>query len=294
MNDVVSTKRKGLVHFQDMKPVEFINFCRDVSSVMKGKLVGLKTMLKIDGLGFRFGRDAAGNVFVESSRSGPIFKPGAFSEHAAHYSIDPDVLARAEHYDNLASLFRNREFIRVVPPDRKVVCEVFYNPMGVERDSGIVFVTVEYDKSKLGSLMTLLPHKVLVSSTGDLAPDQDKVLSDLIKESTSEIKIISPNLKMGEIDVTEFIDPILSLGPEAIKTLVSRKPAEADSKAAITAVINKTKEELAEYILEHPEIVGKYQLGPDIEGLIVSIRGKEYKFTTPEFKQAIKNKRESR
>lgn len=289
--DVATTRRQNMVHFQDMNPVEFINFLREINNTMGGKLQDIKTVMKVDGIGFRFGRSEDGQIFVEGSRTGPVFNSGAFSNHASQSTIDPDILARAQHYDNILTLFKNQSFMRVVPKNRKIVCELFYNPMATESETGITFVTVEYDKSKLGKLMTILPYGAVIASTGEAAPDSDQIIQDLIAVSNTDIKIINPRLKMGTLDVTAFIDPILSLGPNAINVLVSRKSVDKSAKAAVTTVVNKAKEELATYILNHPEIVGKYKLGPNIEGIVLHIRGKVYKITTPDFKSKIAAKK---
>lgn len=289
--DVATTRRQNMVHFQDMNPVEFINFLREINNTMGGKLQDIKTVMKVDGLGFRFGRDQTGKIFVEGSRTGPVYDEGSFSNYASQHTIDPDILARAAHYDNILLLFKNQSFMRVIPNDRKVVCELFYNPMATETEEGITFVTVEYDKTKLGKLMSILPYGVVIASTGQSAPDSDTIVANLETLSNSDIKIINPRLKMGSIDVTEIIDPVLSLGPNAINVLVSRKSVDKSAKIAVTAVVNKAKEELADYLLNHPEIVGKYKLGPNIEGIVLHIRGKTYKITTPEFKSKIAAKK---
>lgn len=293
VEDVVETRRSNMVHFQDMKPVEFINFLREIRDTMGGKLENLKTVMKVDGLGFRFGRDIHGAIFVEGSRTGPIFHDKAFSTYAKNSTINPDIIARAEHYDDIQSLFKNQSFMRVVPKDRKVVCEVFYNPMAEQNANGITFVTIQYDKSRLGDIMSILPYNVFVASTGEPAPDEAEILKDLYAQSNGDIKIINPRLKMGSINVTEYIDPILSLGPNTINVLVSRKAVDKPVKDAILQVVNTAKNELADYLLSHPEIIGKYNLGPDIEGIVIHIRGKAYKITTPEFKAKLAAKKEA-
>lgn len=291
VNDVVETRRTNMLHFQDMKPVEFINFLREIRDTMSSKLEDIKTVMKVDGLGFRFGRNPHGEIFVEGSRTGPIYQDKAFSTYAKAQSIDPDVIARAEHYDDILTLFKNQSFMRVVPPNRKVVCEVFYNPMAAESETGITFVTVEYDKNKLGKLMSILPYNVFIANTGEPAPDEDEIIKDLISQSNSDIKILNPRLKMGSIDISTYIDPIMALGPNAINILVSRKAADKPAKDQILAIVNTAKDRLADYLLNHPEIVGKYNLGPNIEGIVLHIRGKVYKITTPEFKSTIAAKK---
>jgi hypothetical protein len=49
-------------------------------------------------------------------------------------------------------------------------------------------------------------------------------------------------------------------------------------------VIQKVKDEVADYILHHENILDKLKLGPDIEGLVLTINGHDIKVTTPQFK----------
>jgi hypothetical protein len=289
--EVVATARSNMIHFQDMKPVEFINFLREIRDTMGGKLQALKTVMKVDGLAFRFGRNNEGKIFVEGARTGPLYQDKAFSDYAKLNSIDPDIIARAEHYDDMMSLFKNQSFMGVVPPNRKVVCEVFYNPMATQTETGITFVTIEYDKSKLGSIMSILPYGVYEASSGEVAPDEATILAALYKKSNSDIAIINPQLKMGTVDVNAFLDPVLALGPNALNVLVSRKAIDSEAKQLILSVVNTAKDKLADYLLKHPEIFGKFRLGPNIEGIVLHIRGKVYKITTPEFKSEIAAKK---
>lgn len=289
---VVESRRQNMVHFQDMKPLEFIEFVRGIKSAMKGKLQNIKTVMKVDGLGARFGRDPEGRIFFEGSRTGPIFDDNAFSRHAISKGSAPEIVARAAHYDDLLQVFKKGAFMKAIPDDRKIVCEVFYNPLATEDDTGITFVTVKYDKSKLGSLMSILPYSVMVASTGEPAPDEAQILKALYAQSNNQIKVIDPNLKMGTIDIQGFIDPIDSLDAEAIRVLNSRKAIDAPLKMNVLQVVNTVKDQLAAYLLQHQEIVDKFKLGPEIEGIVLHLNGKVFKITTPEFKAAIKAKKQ--
>ena len=80
--EVVSTRRQGIQHLQEMPPEIFIQWMRSVRNELGGVLKNIKSVMKIDGIGFRFGKDISGKVFIEGSRTGPISEVGAFSAYA--------------------------------------------------------------------------------------------------------------------------------------------------------------------------------------------------------------------
>lgn len=283
--EVKATTREGIEHLQKMKDIEFIDFFTKIKKELNGKLTNVPVQLKVDLLGFRFGKDSTGNIFVESSRSGPIYDEGSFIKHTmARGSADSIMIERAQHYDDILKYFKNANISKLLPNNTKVVVEVGYNPMADQKDDWITFVTVKYDKSKLGSLMTLFPHKVLVSSTGDKHPQEKEILNSLYKLSTSQIKILNPFLQTSDIDISGYLDPLDSIDARTKEVLLSRKAADKPEKAAIKELLQKIKDNLADYILHHPAIKGKEMIGSDIEGLILNIGGKDIKVTTPEFK----------
>lgn len=281
---VTATTRQGITHLQDMRPEEFVKWVREVRAA-GGVLSNYKTVMKIDGLGARFGRAANGKVFFEGSRTGPIFDSGAFSAHAIGKGARQEIVLRAKHYDDMLEVFKRGQFMRAVPNDAKIVCEIFYNPMGTQDGAnGITFVTVKYDKTKLGSLMSIMPYTVLEASTGRGHPLKDAILAALYKESNDKIRIINPNLRMTSIDVRGVIDTVATIKDEALAVIRSRKHADREAKQNILSVIQNAKNELADYILAHPGVEGKFKLGTEIEGIVLHINDKPYKITTPEFK----------
>jgi hypothetical protein len=293
--DVQATTRTGMMHLQKMSDVEFIQFIQGVAQAMQGQLKNLKVSLKVDGAGARFGKDSGGRPFFEGSRTGPIFEPGAFSAHAIGKGSSEEIVLRAKHYDKVWELVTRSEFIKALPPDSKVVCELFYNPMGEVTADGIKFVSISYPKDKLGQLMTIIPFNVLVASTGEPHPKSDRIIADLFGQSNDQIKIIDINLATkGPIDISGMIDPILTMGPEAIATLQSRKRDDAQAKDDLKRVIQTVKDEVAHFILNHPNILDKFRLGPNIEGLVLNINGRDVKVTTPEFKAAKSAERQER
>lgn len=288
-DSVVKTKRKGLVHLEKMPDLEFVEFFREVSP----KLKNLPVTLKVDGVGGRFGKDEKGKPFFENSYSGPVFEPGRFSAYAkTRPDASEGMIDRSKKFDMLFDVVIGSSVMAAVPNDTKVICEFLFNPLGEESDSTVKFVSVSYDKSKLGSELTIVPIDVIIASTGEEHPKKDKIISDIMKKSSDKIKVVSPKLvQKGEIDITAIIDPIKTLDDEAVKKIKSLKAADKEEKARIKEIIQAVKEKMAKYILDHPSIVGKDILGPDVEGLVVNLGGRNIKITTQAFKNTIAAKR---
>lgn len=288
--EVAASRRQGITHLHEMKPEQFVQWMKSVKTELGGVLKNIKAVMKIDGLGARFGRAENGKPFFEGSRTGPIFDTGAFSAYARSKTDDVGMIARAEHYDNMLELFKTSSFMDAIPNNTKVVCEIFYNPMAKESDVGITFVTVQYDKKKLGSLMSIMPYTVLQADTGMEHPDKDAILKALYSQSNDKIKIINPNLKFTEIDVSVYANAASAIPEDALTILKSRKPADRPAKQNLLNIIQKIKDDLADYLLSHPGIEGKFKLGPEIEGVVLHLPDKEgtspYKITTQDFKAA--------
>lgn len=282
---VEASKRQNILHLQKMKDEEFIEFVRKIKNEMNGKLANLKVSLKVDGGGGKFGKDVNGRPFFEGSRTGPIFEPKSFSTYAKGKGLEGESLLRAGHYDDIFDIITNSSFIKSLPNNTKVVCEIMYNPMAEISDDGIKFVTIKYDKNKLGKVMTIVPFKVIVASTGQEHAQSTKILKDLYSHSNNDIKFVDPNLKTStDIDISAFIDPILSLNAHSLEVLRSRKVIDKEAKENIKLVIQRVKDALAEYIVKHQNIIDKFKLGKDIEGLVLDINGQNVKVTTTEFK----------
>ena len=283
--DAVATTRQNMLHLQKMKDEEFIEFIRKVKNEMSGKLKDLKVSLKVDGAGGRFGKDANGRAFFEGSRTGPIFEPKAFSTHAKNRGAEGESLLRAGHYDDIFDIVISSSLLKSLPNNTKVICELFYNPMAEVTDDGVKFVTVKYDKSKLGKKLTIVPFRVVVASTGQEHARSTEILKSLYELSNDDIRVINPNLKTTtDIDISGFVDPILSLNQHSLDVLKSRKANDKAAKENVKLIIQKVKDALANYILHHENIIDKFKLGPDIEGLVLNIGGQDIKVTTPEFK----------
>jgi hypothetical protein len=252
-----------------------------------GVLKDIPISLKVDGLGFRIGKNKDGKVFVEGSRTGPIFEPKAFSTYTKARGAKDEIVIRAQHYDDMFDIFKSADFLTAIPNDVKLICEIFYNPMATEDDTGITFVTVKYDKTKLGSLMTIFPISFVVASTGEQLPkdQQESIKKNLFKFSNDKIKFADVSMKIGSLDINATIDPLVNFDDSHIEILKSRKAADKIQKENLLAIINKVKEDLATLIL-NADIDGKDKFGKEIEGIVLAINGKSLKVTTKEFKDS--------
>jgi hypothetical protein len=293
--DVAASPRVGLAHLQKMNDIDFINFIKSLKTELKGKLNDVQLNLKVDGLGARFGKDDSGRPFFESSHSGPIFHGGMFSKHAESKGFTGEKLERARHYDNIFHTIVNSKFVEDLPLDTKVECEILYNPLAEVTETGLKFVTVSYDKRALGKLMSIVPFRANVASTGDPHPKSDNIMGMLMRHSTSTVKFIDRRLTQnGEIDVTAIIDPVMSINDRSIAVLNSRMKADKEEKLQLKVFLQTVKDELAHFIITHPNILGKDMLGKDVEGIVVRPKNSvPFKVTTPEFKSALAAKKQT-
>jgi hypothetical protein len=289
--EVVASKRKSMMHLQNMKPLEFLDWVQSLHTDFGGVLNDLEVSLKVDGLGARFGKDKDGRFFFEGSRTGPIFEPKAFTTHAKSKGSKQEIVDRAAHYDDMFDLLKGSALVKVLPKDTKVICEIFYNPMATEVGSQLIFVTVKYDKTKLGKTMTVVPISIIHASSGEDHEDAKAILASLYKTSTADVKVVDPGLKAGKIDIRAKTKNVLKFGEAERATIKSLKSADKEAKAALLATIQSAKDELADYLLNHPSVSGKDKLGKDIEGLVFTAGGQPVKVTTQDFKDSKKAER---
>lgn len=286
--EVVASKRKPLMHLQAMKPIEFLDWVQSLHNEFGGVLTNLQVSLKVDGLGARFGKDETGLFFFEGSRTGPVFKEKAFSSYAKEKGSKQEVIDRAAHYDDMFDALKASPLTKLLPNGVKVVCEIFYNPMGTHDEFGSTFVSVKYDTKKLGKTMTIVPITVLDASTGEQHSDAAMIMSKMFKASTPDVKVVDPSLKVGKIDIRAKTKSVLKFGEAERATIKSLKGADKEAKAALLATIQKAKNELAQFLLDHPSIEGKDKLGKNIEGLVFIAGGQPVKVTTQDFKDSKK------
>ena len=86
-------------------------------------------------------------------------------------------------------------------------------------------------------------------------------------------------------------DPVASLNDRSKHVLGSRLKADYAEKQEVKALLQTVKDQLADFILKHPHILGKDVVGSNIEGLILHRDdGAPVKVTTPEFKSQLATK----
>lgn len=270
------TPRKGISHGKDMSPLKFLRWIRLNDPILKD----IPCFLKVDGLAGRFGRDEWGNIFLEGARTGPQYNPENFVTYTKQKTDSLELIARAEHYGNLLSLFKSLEWVNNLDKDVKIVCEILYTPLACINERGVRFVTVDYDSSLLGELLTILPYTVLSCSTGETHPNKEKILKQLYKNSHSTIKIINPQVSLQPLDIRVFVE---SLNDIDESVLISRKKQNIVQKEKYKTRIKTIQKQFFNFIYEEGVIEGRYKLGNNLEGIVLWIDGKEYKIIDPHF-----------
>jgi hypothetical protein len=269
LSEIEATPRQGLIHFEKMKPIEFLHLAQEIAAQDR-HLRHIKTSLKVDGASARFGKDSDGKFFFETGRSGAVQTPKAFSTYTMDKGGTFEMIERALHYDEMYDILEGSDIWDDLPNNTKVICEIMFNSMAELIDDKLKFVSIKYDRHKLGNVMTIIPISVI----GDY--DIDK----LYDKSNDDIKIISPDL--GHINIKLDID--LDFVDEIDETvLTSLKHKDREKKLEYITLLQEIKDAIAKQILAMP-IVGRDVLGDEIEGLVVELGGKTYKITTPVFK----------
>ena len=296
---VATMKRQGITHLNLMKPEAFLTWLETVKNEASGLLGShnVKAALKVDGLGFRFGKSSTGQIFVEGSRTGPQFEPGAFSAYAKSKGSDEVVIQRALHYDDIFSHFKkNKKLMDLVPNNTKVYCELFYVPMAeLVDDTGVKFVTIKYDRKKLGNLMTICIFDILNAETNQKHPNAEEIKKTLIeKGSTSEIKVVSPDLDfIGEIDINgeiDLVDNLIKNKSETLRIVSSRKGEDKITKQNVLQLIDVAKKKLSEKVLFNKNLCGMDRLcdPENNEGIVLDLPKNlgSVKVTSPKFQMA--------
>jgi hypothetical protein len=272
LTEVQETPRKTIIHFEKMKPSEFLQLCKKIKK--NKKLDSVKVSLKVDGASARFGKDNDGEFFFETGKSGLIKTPKAFSEYTMTKGGSDQQVCRAIHYDNMFDELKASNIWKEFPKGTKVICEMLYNPMSEVIGDKLKYVSIHYDADKVGKLMTIVPINIVGNYT----------VEKLIEQSTKDIKIVSPNLGTLSIDLDINLDVIDTIDEDILNSLRHR---DRELKAEYLTILLELKDTIAKLILDYP-IIGKEKLGSDFEGLVVELEGKTFKITTKAFKEQKK------
>lgn len=296
--DAPDFKRKGIKHIYnpgsstEVSDRDFVQIMSTLKDKLEGKLDDITINLKVDGAGIRFGRDKSGRPFFLTSKvTTPLYIDdiGHFENYVSSKEGTAEQLTRAKQYDEAMSIILKSSFVKVLPEDTIVQAEMLFNPMAEETETGLKFVNISYDKSLLGSIMTIVPFMIKVFSTGEDHPDEEKIKEALLSKSSNKVKIISNRLKHSGLDITAVIDPVVNMTPELAATLAPRTK-DSEGKRQAQEIVRKAKEALASYISDHPGIIGKDILGKELEGLILNLPNATLKVTSPAMKKKMADK----
>ncbi len=299
--EVVQSKRKSIVHLEKMKDIDFLDLLDELRDESNGKLTldNIPMTVKIDGFGSRFGKSEDGRPYYETSRTGPKFGPGNFLKyHQEKGTQDSEILRRAGLFDELQNKIMNvianvdkrlgENFLK----DIKIHVEVLYLPFASEQEDGrLKFVGISYDKLPDGVELALVPLFAEISSSGATHPKSTQIIKTIknLGQIDDTMFIDNSLTTDGSIDVTGSIPPMENL--ETLRNMILSNKRDAKKEAA--EALQPVKDELANYIIEHPGILGKDILGRDYEGIILNSKQGPIKITSKEQKDIIKAKNDA-
>jgi hypothetical protein len=301
--EVKAQFRKNMPHLRDLKPIDFLDLLDEIHDGNGNfKLQNIPLNVKVDGFGGRFGKDAEGKPFMATSNTPPRYKAGFVQYHQEKGTTDPEILSRAEKFDQLFNEMMNA--IKLVDsklgPDflvnKQVTCEVLFLPFATETTEGkLKFVGIQYDKFPAGVELVLVPFRVVDASTGGDVPDADNVVSSLAElGGQGSVRFLSNSLVQQEgLDVTEIINPLDNI--EELKQIVSdtagkRDRASLQLRREVEEKLMPVKIALEKAIDADPNIIGKDILGQDYEGIVINSRLGPIKVTSQKQKDIITQK----
>jgi hypothetical protein len=291
--------RKGMPHLKDLKPADFFDLLDELHDGNGNfKLENIPLNVKVDGFGGRFGKNSTGRPFMGTSRTEPRYEAGFVAYHQKKGTTDPEILGRAELFDQLFNEMMNA--IKIVDSklgkdfliNKQVTCEVLYLPFATETPEGkLKFVGIHYDKLPRGVQLALVPFRVVDADTGSDIPNSNEFIKELTKlGKNGSVMFIDNSLKQKEaLDVTAIVPPLENI--EQFKAmLASGKRAD---KQEVIAAIAPIKLALEKAIIEDPNIVGKDLLGQNYEGIVINSRLGPIKITSQEQRDVIQAKQDA-
>ena len=285
--------RKGMPHLHDLKPADLLDLLDEIHDGNGNfKLQNIPLNVKVDGFGGRFGKNAEGKPFMGTSRTEPRYEPGFVAYHQQKGTTDPEVLGRAQLFDNLFEEMMNA--VKLVDsklgPDflvnKQVTCEVLYLPFATETEEGkLKFVGIHYDQLPAGVKLALVPFRIVDATTGEDLPDSQNVIKELTSVGQSgSVMFIDNSLTQNEaLDVTALVPPLENI--EQMKAMLASR--KRDQAAEVKAALQPVAAALEKAIIEDPNIVGKELLGKDYEGIVINSRLGPIKVTSQEQRDVI-------
>jgi hypothetical protein len=285
--------RKGMPHLHDLKPADLLDLLDEIHDGNgRFKLQNIPLNVKVDGFGGRFGKNSEGKPFMGTSRTEPRYEPGFVAYHQKKGTIDPEVLNRAQLFDDLFEEMMNA--VQLVDSklgpgflvNKQVTCEVLYLPFATETPEGkLKFVGIHYDKLPSGVKLALVPFRITDATTGDDLPNSNKIVQELTSVGqSSSVMFIDNSLTQNEaLDVTALVPPLENI--EQLKGMLASNKLEA--KRQVKAALEPVAAALEKAIINDPNIIGKDLLGQDYEGIVINSRLGPIKVTSQEQRDVI-------
>ena len=295
--------RKGMPHLRDLKAADFLDLLDEIHDGNgRFKLQNIPLNVKVDGFGGRFGKNSAGRPFMGTSRTEPRYEPGFVKYHQQKGTTDPDVLNRAQLFDDLFE--EMMKAVQLVDSKlgenflvgKQVTCEVLFLPFATETPEGkLKFVGIAYDQLPKGVQLALVPFHVTDATTGEGIPDQQQVIKQLtgLGRQGSVMFIDNSLTQQQGLDVTEIINPLENL--DELKSIMSDTTGKRDRvslqlRKEIEEKLMPVKLAFEKAVIEDPNIIGKDILGKDYEGIVINSRLGPIKVTSTEQKNVIAQK----
>jgi hypothetical protein len=230
-----------------------------------------------------------------TSRTEPRYAAGFAKYHQEKGTTDPDVLGRAQLFDNLFN-----EMMKAIAQvdsklgkdflvNKQVTCEILFLPFATETPEGrLKFVGIQYDKLPEGVQLALVPFRVVEADTGEDLPDSQKYIKKLtsIGQLGSTMFIDNSLTQNDALDVTGLVPPLDNI--EQLKSMLASK--KMDARREVKAALEPVALALEKAIISDPNIIGKDMLGQDYEGIVLNTRLGPVKVTSAEQKQIISDK----
>jgi hypothetical protein len=294
--EVKAQLRKGMPHLRNLSSRDFLDLLDELHQGNgQFKLKNIPLNVKVDGFGGRFGKNAEGKPFMGTSRTEPRYKAGFLDYHKQKGTTDPDVLGRAQLFDNLFD--EMMAAVKVVDSalgpkfliNKQVTCEVLFMPFATETPEGkLKFVGIHYDKLPDGVQLALVPFRVTDADTGEDLPNSQEYIKKLTSVGKQgSVMFIDNSLTQNEaLDVTAIVPPLENI--EQLKSMLASK--KRDQAAEVKAALEPVKLALEDAIIKDPNIVGKDMLGKDYEGIVINSRLGPIKVTSQEQRDVISAK----
>ena len=288
--------RKGMPHLRDLKSTDFLDLLDELHQGNgQFQLKNIPLNVKVDGFGGRFGKNAEGKPFMGTSRTEPRYKAGFADYHKQKGTTDPEVLGRAELFDNLFNEMMSA--VKVVDSalgpkflvNKQVTCEVLYLPFATQTDEGkLKFVGIHYDQLPDGVQLALVPFRVVDADTGEDLPNSQEYIKKLTSVGKQgSVMFIDNSLTQNKaLDVTAVVPPLENI--EQMKAMLASR--KRDQAAEVKAALEPVKLALEDAIIKDPNIIGKDLLGKDYEGIVINSRLGPIKVTSQEQKKVIADK----